>query len=46
MEVLIIGKTSLSNLVGIGSRRQVDGLDAVIVEESSGRSTGEKDSRY
>ena len=45
-EVLIKGKTSLSSLVGMGSRRQVEGLDDEIVEISSGRLTGEKQSKF
>ena len=36
------GKLSLSNLVGIGSRRQVDGLDDEIVEINCGRTMSEK----
>ena len=35
-----------SSLVGIGSRRQVDGLDEEIVEINCGRSMSEKQSRH
>lgn len=45
-DVLIEGKTSLSSQVGIGSKRQVDGLDEEIVEVSSERSIGAKQSKY
>ena len=44
--MLIEGKTSLSIPVGMGSKRQVDGLDEEIVEVSLERSIGEKQSRY
>ena len=44
--MLIKGKTSLSSPVGMGSKRQVDGLDEEIVEVSLERSIGEKQSRY
>ena len=44
--MLTRGKTSLSSLVGIGSRRQVDDLDEEISEVSLWRSIGEKQFKY
>ncbi|KAF3694332.1 hypothetical protein EXN66_Car010008 [Channa argus] len=44
MNVSIKGKASLSSLVGIGSSRQVVGLDEVIIEVSSERSMDKKQS--
>ena len=43
--MLTEGNTSLSSLVGIGSKRQVDGFDEVIIEVNSVRLTGEKQSK-
>ena len=45
MEVLIKAKTSLKSLVGIGSKRHVDGLEEASVTASSESSTGQKQSR-
>lgn len=46
MDMLIKGKTSLSSLVGMGSRRRVDGFDELIVEISSARSMAKKWFKY